>query len=199
MAQIDDLLEAERRGILPQDLLSDLQEARKRGLAPAALAAGAPVQPQPPAASQAAPAPKQAEMSARDPTLSERLADATGMSPRYWSRVVETVKAPIRFMQGAEEPYQGLEQGLAHGSAYVASAGRSAPNMVSRALGSMASSLDETLRRREEERQTERQAAGEDPGSIDWARTTGNVGSPLNYTTARALAPAQDANLISRL
>jgi hypothetical protein len=63
----------------------------------------------------------------------------------------------------------------------------------------MASSLDETLRRREEERQTERQAAGEDPGSIDWARTTGNVGSPLNYTTARALAPAQDANLISRL
>lgn len=72
MAQIDDLLEAERRGILPQDLLSDLQEARKRGLAPAALAAGAPVQPQPPAASQAAPAPKQAEMSARDPTLSER-------------------------------------------------------------------------------------------------------------------------------
>ena len=42
MSRIEDLLEAEKRGLLPQSMLSDLQEARTRGFVPQALGAEAP-------------------------------------------------------------------------------------------------------------------------------------------------------------
>ncbi len=45
MTRIDLLLEAERRGILPQDKLELLQEARRRGLIPARMASDEPRKP----------------------------------------------------------------------------------------------------------------------------------------------------------
>ncbi len=151
------------------------------------------------AASPSAVQPHQVELSAREPNFSERMADWTGMSPQYWANVAYKMKAPGRFLAGAEAPYQGLEQGLLHGGSYLASAGGYAPNMASRGLGSAAQAMDATLAKDEEQRQAERAQAGLDPRTTDYARLAGEVASPLYATTAGLTAAPEGANVLSRL
>ena len=141
---------------------------------------------------------KQTYMDARNPSLAERIADWTGMSPQYWQERVETAKAPVRFLQGAEAPFQGTVQAIPHAAAWAASAGGRSPNAISQFLTDTATRNDARLSAEAEPRDTERQAAGNEPGATDWARTAGNIASPMNFATAKALAPSAGANVLTR-
>ena len=133
-----------------------------------------------------APATGEAELHARLPDIAERLSDLTGWSPTYWHGILHHFSAPARFLGGSEAPYQGLEQGLLHGGAYVASAGGNAPNAVSGVLGSAAHAMDATLAADENERRNERIKAGLDPEGTDYARLAGELTSPLSLETGKA-------------
>ena len=199
MADIDLLLEAERRGILPQDRLDMLQEARKRGLAPAPLP-GAVTAAEPSAQATAQKKEERIpELSAREPDTSEWLADKTGMSSDYWRRTLWNLKAPSRVLEGAEAPAQGLTQGLLHAGSYATSLGGYAPNALSRVFGNAAGTMDTTLQRQEEQYQTERANAGVEPGTTDYSRMAGTAVSPVTTATAGALGARAGANILSRL
>ena len=147
-------------------------------------------------ASTAAPQERQTYLDAREPSFSERLADVTGMSPQYTADVVHNLKAPARFMQGAEDPFEGIAQKLPLAGAYAASLGGYAPNAISRDLGGVSDTMTNAMVRKEEENQMERQAAGVEPGATDYSRMAGNAASPMNFLTAEAAGPV--ANFLQR-
>lgn len=193
MAVVDDLLEAERRGLLPPDKLNDLQEARKRGLVPPPLANAAQQQaaPQAPTTPPAQQSLMQRWTNPQGPSFSDRwLTKDSWLNPEAY--------APVRAMQSATAPFEGVEGLMLHGASFLASGAGYYPNAVSRSLGNVAKTYDESQAKEEAWREKYKQAAGIAPQD-DYASVIGNVASPMTLATGEAGAAAQGAGFLSRL
>lgn len=78
-----------------------------------------------------------------------------------------------RFITGITDPVYGIGQMVPRGLEAVTSLGGLAPNPVSRLYGKSARRIDEAAKARE--------AQYNAPEGFDWARTFGNVASPVNW------------------
>lgn len=184
MADFDLLLEAERRGILPQDKQDLLTEARSRGLAP------------PPIAHPQSAAPSAAPAASTSPAIpdDDAFTITMGGAPITPGQSAGILRG---LAQGAfVDAPQGIGQLTAHGAAWLAQhlAGPQTAAMAQE----HAKNIDAYIAQEQAAYEKAQRESGI-PAGGDVGNWVGAALSPVNWLTAEAVAPAQGASALSRL